>query len=202
MSTLEAALRGAAIAILLLTVGLHARDLLSYRLSRYSALLQLCAAAFIVESAPGFDALDLRWRMPIHIVSSSAPVMFWIVTAALFGNEFRVRWYHTLAGLELATLAWREMFGWPRPSWRPMMLQQLLFVLFAIWRALAEPGDGFGPVNGGAGYRIEYAVCVALYMTVDHRIASGFGPAASTARRSASSTRSSWSGCSSCFHCA
>ena len=87
MSTLEAALRGGAIAILLLTVGLHARDLLTYRLSRYSALLQLCAAAFIVESAPGFEALDLRWRMPIHIVSSSGPVMFWIVTAALFNDD-------------------------------------------------------------------------------------------------------------------
>jgi len=60
MSTLEAALRGGAVAILLLTFGLHARDLLTSRLRRYSTLFQLCAVAFIVESAPGFDTLDLR----------------------------------------------------------------------------------------------------------------------------------------------
>jgi AraC-like DNA-binding protein len=164
MSTLEAALRGAAIAILLLTVGLHARDLLNYRLSRYSALLQLCAAAFIVESAPGFDALDLRWRVPIHVVSSSAPAMFWIVTAALFNDEFRVRWYHALAGLGLAALAWREMFGWPRALVAAYDALALLFVLFAIWHALA--GRATDLVEWRRRLRVEYAVCVALYMVV------------------------------------
>jgi hypothetical protein len=68
MSTLEAALRGGAIAILLFTVGLHAHDLLTIRLSRYSALLRLCAAAFVVESAPGFEAIEPHWRIPIHVV--------------------------------------------------------------------------------------------------------------------------------------
>jgi AraC-like DNA-binding protein len=164
MSTLEAALRGAAIAILLLTVGLHARDLLTYRLSRYSALLQLCAAAFIVESAPGFDALDLRWRMPIHVVSSSTPVMFWILTAGLFNDEFRVRWYHALAGLGLAALAWRQMFGWPRTLVAAYDALALLFVLFAIWHALA--GRATDLVEWRRRLRVEYAVCVALYITV------------------------------------
>jgi AraC-like DNA-binding protein len=164
MSTLEAALRGAAIAILLLTVGLHARDLLTFRLSRYSALLQLCAAAFIVESAPGFDSLDLRWRVPIHVVSSSAPAMFWVVTAALFNDEFHVRWYHALAGLGLAVLAWREMFGWPLTLVAAYDALALLFVLFAIWHALA--GRATDLVEWRRRLRVEYAVCVALYITV------------------------------------
>jgi AraC-like DNA-binding protein len=164
MSTLEAALRGAAVAILLLTVGLHARDLLTFRLSRYSALLQLCATAFIVESAPDFDALDLRWRMPIHIVSSSAPAMFWIVTAALFNDEFRIRWYHALAGLGLAVLAWREMFGWPRAIVTAYDALALLLVLFAIWHALA--GRSTDLVEWRRRLRVEYAVCVAVYITV------------------------------------
>jgi len=164
MSTLEAALRGGAIAILLLTVGLHARDLLTYRLARYSALLQLCATAFIVESSPGFDALDLRWRMPIHVVSSSAPVMFWIVTAALFNDEFRARWYHALAWLGLATLAWRQMFGWPQVLVAAYDALALLFVLFAIWHALA--GRATDLVEWRRRLRVEYAVCVALYIIV------------------------------------
>jgi AraC-like DNA-binding protein len=164
MSTLEAALRGGAIAILLLTVGLHARDLLAFRLSRYSALLQLCGAAFIVESAPGFEALDLRWRVPIHVISSSAPVMFWILTAGLFNDEFRARWYHVLAGLGLAALAWREMFGWPRTLVAAYDALALLFVLFAVWHALA--GRATDLVEWRRRLRAEYAVCVALYITV------------------------------------
>ena len=164
MSTLEAALRGGAIAILLLTVGLHARDLLTSRLRRYSTLFQLCAVAFIVESAPGFDALELHWRMPIHIVSSSAPAMFWIASAALFNDEFRARWYHALAGLGLATLAWRQMFGWPPALVAAYDALALLCVLFSIWHALV--GRGTDLVEWRRRLRVEYAVCVAFYMIV------------------------------------
>lgn len=162
MSTLEAALRGAAIAILLLTVGLHARDLLTFRLSRYSALLQLGGAAFVVESAPGFYALDLHWRIPIHVVSSSTPAVFWIMAAALFNDEFRARWYHALAWLGLAALAWREMFGWPRTIVAAYDALALLFVLFGIWHALA--GRATDLVEWRRRLRVEFAVCVALYM--------------------------------------
>jgi hypothetical protein len=121
-------LRGGAIAILLFTVGLHAHDLLTIRLSRYSALLRLCAAAFVVESAPGFEALEPHWRILIHVVSCSAPLAFWIMAAALFNDDFRVRWYHALAWLGLAALAWREMFGWPRALLAVHDIMALLFV--------------------------------------------------------------------------
>ena len=58
MSILEAALRGGAVAVLLLIVFLLARDLRTSRLSRYSALLFLGAAAFAIDSAPRL--LDAR----------------------------------------------------------------------------------------------------------------------------------------------
>ena len=125
MSTLEAALRGGAIAILLLTVGLHAGDLLTNRLRRYSALFQLCAVAYIVDSAPGFDALDLRWRMPIHIVSSSAPAMFWIVTAALFIiTSVRIFWGEQL--LPTST---------PLPTYAyPLLVATFVGWIWTLWR--------------------------------------------------------------------
>jgi hypothetical protein len=159
MSTLEAALRGGAVAILLLTVGLYARDLLTTRLSRYSALLKLCAAAYVVESAPGFDSLDMRWQIPIHVVSSSTPAVFWIMAAALFNDDFRARWYHALAGLGLAVLAWREMFGWPRALVTAYDALALLFVLFGIWHALV--GRATDLVEWRRRLRVEFAVCVA-----------------------------------------
>ena len=76
MSTLEAALRGGAVALLLLDVALRGPDLRSSRLSRYSVLFFLGVAAFVVDSAPGFRALDLHLRIPIHILSNTTPAMF------------------------------------------------------------------------------------------------------------------------------
>jgi AraC-like DNA-binding protein len=164
MSTLEAALRGGAIAILLFTVGLHAHDLLTIRLSRYSALLRLCAAAFVVESAPGFEALEPRWKIPIHVVSCSAPLAFWIMAAALFNDDFRVRWYHALAWLGLAALAWREMLGWPRALLAVHDIMALLFVMFGIWHALA--GRATDLMEWRRRLRVEFTVCVALYISL------------------------------------
>ena len=99
MSILEAALRGGAVAVLLLIVFLLARDLRTSRLSRYSALLFLGAAAFAIDSAPGFWTLDLRLKLPIHILCNTTPAVFWIMAAALFDDEFRARWFHVLAWL-------------------------------------------------------------------------------------------------------
>ena len=50
--------------ILLFRVALLARDARSSAVSRYSALLLASIAAYIVESAPGFGALDLRLAHP------------------------------------------------------------------------------------------------------------------------------------------
>ena len=64
MSTLEAALRGGAIVVLLLRVVAHAQNARSDQASRYSALFLLGIAAYVVKSAPGFGALDLGWQTP------------------------------------------------------------------------------------------------------------------------------------------
>ena len=113
MSTLEAALRGGTVAVLLLIMLLVARDLRTSRLSRYSALLFLGAAAFAIDSAPGFWTLDVRLKLPIHILSITTSAVFWIMSAALFDDDFKARWYHALAWLCLASLAWWEMQGLP-----------------------------------------------------------------------------------------
>src|SRR5215471_4962460 len=70
MSTLEAALRGGAVVLLLFRVVALAQNARSDQVSRYSALFLSGAAAYVVDSAPGFGALVLGWRLPIHVVSS------------------------------------------------------------------------------------------------------------------------------------
>src|SRR5215831_16620158 len=99
MSTLEAALRGGAVVMLLLRVVVLGRDARHDPVSRYSALLAISIAAYIVESAPGFGALDRLVRIPIDIVSTGTPAAFWIAMGAIFTDEFRARWYHALGWL-------------------------------------------------------------------------------------------------------
>src|SRR5215510_8570526 len=113
MSTLEAALRGGAVVILLLRVAVVARDARRDPVSRYSALLAASIAAYIVESASGFGAVDLLLRIPVHIVSAGTPAAFLIAMGAIFVDEFRPRWYHALGWLALAVLALMDMSRHP-----------------------------------------------------------------------------------------
>jgi AraC-like DNA-binding protein len=161
MSTLEAALRGGAVAILLLSVVLRARYMLVSRLISYSVLLLLGVAAFVVDSAPGFNSLDPRLKIPIHIISSGTPAVFWFMSAALFDDEFTARWYHGLAWLWLAVLAWREMFGWHPTIETVHNVSALLCVLFGIWHALA--GRAADLVERRRQFRLEFAISTAAY---------------------------------------
>jgi hypothetical protein len=172
MSILETALRGGAVAILLLSVLLRARYARNSPVIAYSALLLLCTAAFVIDSAPGFYKLSLSWKIPIHVLSSSTPAVFWIAAAALFDDAFRARWYHGLAWLWLAALAWREMFGWPANIVTAYEVSALLCVLF---------GDGSFASNSRSAPRPTSSLSSGR---------NGFGPARWTRLRSASSTRS------------
>ena len=162
MSTLEAALRGGTVAILLLIVFLVARDLRTSRLSRYSTLLFLSTAAFVIDSAPGFWTLDMRLKIPIHILCIATPAVFWTMAASLFDDDFKARWCHALAWLWLAGLAWREMYGWPPAVVAVQEASSLLFVAFGVWHALA--GRAGDLVEWRRQLRVEFAVITALYI--------------------------------------
>ena len=164
MSTLETALRGGAVAILLLSVLLRARYARNSPAIAYSALLLVCAAAFVIDSAPGFYKLDMRWKIPIHVISSSTPAVFWFATAALFDDDFKARWYHGLAWLWLAALAWREMYGWPANIVTAYEVSGLLCVVFGTCHALA--GRATDLVERRRQFRLEFAVCTAAYIVL------------------------------------
>ena len=162
MSTLEAALRGGTVAVLLLIMLLVARDLRTSRLSRYSALLFLGAAAFAIDSAPGFWTLDVSLKLPIHILSITTPAVFWVMSAALFDDDFKARWYHALAWLCLALLSWWEMQGLPLAVAAVRDGLSLLFVVFGVWHALA--GRAGDLVEWRRQLRVEFAVITAIYI--------------------------------------
>jgi AraC-like DNA-binding protein len=147
--------------MLLLRIVILARTARSDQVSRYSALLLMGIAAYVVESAPGFGRLELSLRLPIHIVSCGTPAVFWIAMGAIFVDEFRSRWYHALAWLTFAILGAAEVFVRSTPLYVLHSALSLLFVLFGIWHALA--GRGTDLVEGRRRLRLLLAFATALY---------------------------------------
>ena len=84
------------------------------------------------------------------------------MAAALFDDDFKARWYHALAWLWLAGLAWREMYGWPPAVVAVQEASSLLFVAFGVWHALA--GRAGDLVEWRRQLRVEFAVITALYI--------------------------------------
>jgi AraC-like DNA-binding protein len=164
MSTLEAALRGGTVVLLLLRVVTLARNARHDRVSRYSALLYIGVAAYVVQSAPGFSTLDLGWRLPILIVSSGTPAAFWVTMGAVFTDEFQPRWYHALAWSTLAALVTTEMFHHPIYVDAVHSVLSVLFVLLGIGHALADRTTDL--VEGRRRFRVLFAVTTALYTVV------------------------------------
>jgi AraC-like DNA-binding protein len=161
MSTLEAALRGGAIVVLLLRVAVllgHAR---SSPVSLYAALLLASIAAYIVESSPGFDTIDWRWRAPLHLLSVGTPAAFWVAMAAVFFDEFRLRWYHALAWLTVVALGSAAMFKHPMSVDVARSALAVSFMLLGIWQALA--GRAMDLVEGRRRLRVWYAIVTTLY---------------------------------------
>jgi AraC-like DNA-binding protein len=161
MSTLEAALRGGAVIVLLLRVAAHLQNARNNQVSRWSALFLLGVAAYVVESAPGFTTLAIGWRIPIHVLSCGTPAAFWITVRAFFVDDFRARWYHALAWLALAAIAVAEMWIRSTSIFAVHSALSLSCVLLAIWHALA--GRATDLVEGRRRLRVLFAVVTALY---------------------------------------
>ncbi len=161
MSTLEAALRGGAVVILLLRVVVLARDGRRDPVGRYSALLVASIAAYIVESASGFRALDPLLRIPVHFVSAGTPAAFWIAMGALFVDEFRPRWYHALGWLALVVLALTDTSRHPMFVDVARTCLSVSFLLLGIWHVLSARATDL--VEGRRRLRVWYAVAIALY---------------------------------------
>jgi AraC-like DNA-binding protein len=161
MSTLEAALRGGAVVVLLLRVAVLAGSARSSQVSRYSALLAASIAAYIVDSAPGFGALDPRLRAPFHFMTLGTPAAFWIAMSAIFVDGFRLRWYHALAWLALGGLGVVDMFRHPMSIDVARSALAVSLMLLGIWQALA--GRATDLVEGRRRLRVWYAIVTALY---------------------------------------
>jgi len=106
LSILDAALRGAAIVLLLMLAALLLRDHGRSQAARIGAVFAIGVAAYAVCAAPAVATLRVWWHAPLLALASGNAVVFWLFARALFDDGFVPRAWHALpwAGFALATL--------------------------------------------------------------------------------------------------
>ncbi|HZC16522.1 MAG TPA: helix-turn-helix domain-containing protein [Caulobacteraceae bacterium] len=163
MSIIEAGVRGAAIAILLLVAAVLLRDGRRMAAARYTALFALGAAATLVSFAPDLASDPALWLLPVRTVAFGNPAVFWVVATALFDDEFALSWRHVAAWLGLVGLGFWAVYGdaGPRP-FLPINVLSLTCLLLAVERVFA--GRAGDLVEARRRLRLVFVVSVALFI--------------------------------------
>ena len=91
MTTLEAALRGGAIALFLLLAIVGFRDGRASAGGRYGTVFALCAIGYVIEAWPGVADRCPPWVIPFRLLSLSTPAVFYLWAAAHFDDEIGYR---------------------------------------------------------------------------------------------------------------
>ncbi len=161
MSMIEAALRGGAVALLILLGTILLRDARRGPAGPYGGFFALGVAAYVVSSSPGFSTARAPWLIPVVIVSLGNPAVFWLFATASFNDDFKPSWRHGLPWLASIGLGAWCVFGRQRMACLAFDLLSLLFVALAIWHALA--GRAVDLVEGRRRFRVTLIVSAALY---------------------------------------
>lgn len=88
---IDAALRGALIALLALLAASFWRDRRLLPAARVGCLLALGLCDYAITTAPGFTSgLPLAVRVPMMAISNGNPVLFWLFARVLLDDDFRL----------------------------------------------------------------------------------------------------------------
>jgi len=160
MSTSEAGLRGAAIAILLLLALFAWRDARQVAAARYAVLFMLCGASYLVESAPGLVAGQPAWIIPLRLLSIATPGVFQLWASANFDDSFRPSWIAWLPTVAMIALAGWAMEAHQALPWRVVQGAALVLVAVGVWQVLGgRKGD---LVEGRRRFRLVLAIGAGL----------------------------------------
>ncbi len=163
MIAIETFLRGGALALLALLAiaGLRARHVPG---ERYSVPFDLCAIAYLLESAPGLRDSHAWWIVPLRVLSNTTPAVFELWTHASFAERsaaWRWRFLPTIAMLALATVA---VLTDVRGLWLLAHAAAFVLVGVGVWRTLAGwRGD---LVESRRWARLVFAFGVGLWIAV------------------------------------
>lgn len=97
LQSVDLALRGGVLALLLLIAALLLREHARATVARLGAVFALGAGAYVICSAGLQTDVFPGWQVPLHILSGANCVLLWLLASALFEEDFRLRWWHVCA---------------------------------------------------------------------------------------------------------
>jgi AraC-like DNA-binding protein len=166
LSTLDIALRGATVALLLVLAAALFRGFGTVLAGRLTAAFALGSAAHAVSYSIGTTAPVSVWHAPLIALSTGNVVVFWLFTRALFDDAFRLRWWHGLiwaavAAFSFVNCMWIAPAGNARLSIIAINLLALGFILLAVLQTIVSwPAD---LVEKRRGIRVFIVSAAALY---------------------------------------
>src|SRR3954463_7486955 len=105
LSTIDIALRGATVALLLVLAAALFRGFGSVLAGWLAAAFALGSAAHAVTSSIGSTAPISIGHAPVIALSTGNVVVFWLFTRALFDETFRLRAWHGLVWAAVVTFS-------------------------------------------------------------------------------------------------
>ncbi|HEX9328457.1 MAG TPA: helix-turn-helix domain-containing protein [Reyranella sp.] len=137
-SSVDWALRGGTCALVLLIAATLLRDHGRLVAARLAALFAVGTGTYAITSVAGFSPQFGLWTIPLLALSAGNNVVFWTLTAALFDDTFRLRWWHVALWLLLVVAGTAGCLL----SWRPLgialTLSSFAFAMLAMTQALTS----------------------------------------------------------------
>ena len=175
--TLDIALRGAAIALLLIVAVATLRRGRGRPAAWLGALLAVGAAAYAVCSSPGPHGDPPLWFAPVLMLCTGNAAIFWLFARALFDDSFRLKPWHALVWLGLVVWPVAHLFGAGFTThWLVGVAVRVAVILLALL-ALAQTVRGWGSdlVEGRRRLRLFILIAVALHIAVTVTVELAFG---------------------------
>lgn len=168
LSTLDIALRGATVALLLVLAASLFRGFGTVLAGRLAAAFALGSAAHAVSYSIGSTSQVTIAHAPLIALSTGNVVVFWLFTRALFDETFKPRWWHGLvwavvAAFSFINCTWLATApgGSPRISIIAINLIALGFIALAVTQTVASWSSDL--VERRRGVRVFIVGAAAVY---------------------------------------
>jgi AraC-like DNA-binding protein len=166
LPTIDIALRGATVALLLVLAASLFRGFGTVLAGRLAAAFALGSAAHAVSYSIGSTSPVSMAHAPLIALSTGNVVVFWLFTRALFDDAFKLRWWHALVWAAVVAFSfvncmWIAPAGGARASVIAINLLALGFIALAVVQTVASwPAD---LVEGRRRIRVFIVTSAALY---------------------------------------
>ena len=166
LSTIDIALRGATVALLLVLAALLFRGFGTVLAGRLAAAFAIGSAAHAVTASIGTTGPISATHAPLIAISTGNVVVFWLFTRALFDETFGLRWWHAVVWAAVAAFSfvncmWLAPASGARLSIIVVNLLALGFIMLAVAQTIASWSSDL--VEGRRRVRVFIVSAAALY---------------------------------------